>query len=179
MRTRLREMTPADVPQALERLEEQNARDGTSYALPRVFDEKGQRLRQIPLALVAEDMETGRVVQAHVWETTLEHMAFGVDARATVGSMREQEAVWYLLRQRGFTDEHMFVPVERAPDMKHGLETILGMIATEKVLMHFYRRLDPAENNELRQWYEEQGKKDEPSATGTGTEHSPGRESDL
>ena len=151
-------MTPADVPALVERLREQNDRDGTSYALPQVFDAQGVRLARIPLALVAVDVETGEVRQGHVWEQTVEHMTFGMDAEATVCSMREQEAVFFLLRERGFVDEHLLVPNVRVKQMEHGLKSLMGMIETRRELRHFYRRLDPAENIALRHWYEEQGK---------------------
>ena len=154
MKTKLRHMEPADVPAALDLLKAQNDRDGTSYGLPQVFDERGVRLKRIPLALVAVDVKTGAVRQAHVWETTLEHTAYGVAATATAACAREQAAVWHLLRQRGFEDEHTLVPAERAPQLAGWLGKVLGMVATGH--MHFYRRLDPAENQRLRKFYEDQ-----------------------
>lgn len=147
-------MTPADLPVVRERLREQNERDGTSYSMPVVFDSQGKRLPSIPLALVAVDVETGEVIQGHVWERTLEHMCFGIDSEATVCSMHEQDSVFYLLRQRGYRDVHILVPKERAPEMAHGLTNILGM--TNTGLMHFYRLLDRDENEALRKWHEEQ-----------------------
>lgn len=153
MKTHLREMTPADVPAVLALAKEQNERDGTSYAVPHVFDEKGRRRRNVPLALVAVDDE-GRVRQAHVYEMTLEQMTFGTDARATVASMHEQDAVFFLLRERGFIDLHILVPEQRAEQMDHGLERILRMSATK--MRHYYRLLDPAANEELRNFYEQQ-----------------------
>lgn len=155
MKTRLREMRPADVPAVLERLKEQNERDGTSYALPQVFDAEGCRLAHVPLALVAVDAETGEVRQGHVYEATLEGMTFGIDAQATACSLREHPGVFYLLRERGFKDLHTLVPEERVAEMEHGLTRKLGMIDTGKRLRHFYRLLDPAENERLRQWYED------------------------
>jgi hypothetical protein len=154
VKTRLREMTPADIPAVQRRLKEQNNRDGTSYSIPRIFDERGQRLRNIPLALVAVSIETGEVVQGHVWENTVEQTCYGTDPEATVCSMHEQEAVLYMLRERGYRDLHILVPPERAPQMQHGLEKIYGMSATG--FKHFYRLLDPAENAELQEFYREQ-----------------------
>jgi hypothetical protein len=152
MKTRLREMTPADVPAVHERCREQNERDGTSYSVPVIFDEVGKRLPSIALALVAVG-ENGEVVQGHVFERTVEQMCFGIDAEATVCSMREQAAVLYILRDRGFRDLHILVPPERVAQMQHGLESIYGMSATG--MTHFYRMLDPEENLELRKFYEE------------------------
>ena len=160
-------MAPADVPALLEKLREQNERDGTSYALPPVFDAAGRRLGMVPLALVAVDVMTGEVVQGHVWETTVEHLAIGIEPGATVSSIREQEAVWYLLRQRGFKDEHMLIPHTSAPLMENGLAKMLGMIDTGKVLKHFYRMLDPVENAELQDWYRKQEEKNVASPAGT------------
>lgn len=167
-------MVPADVPILLDKLREQNERDGTSYSLPAVFDDAGRRLARIPLALVAADLETDIAVQGHIWETTVEHLAVGVEPGATVSSIREQEAVWYLLRQRGFRDEHMLIPHTSAPLMENGLAKMLGMIDTGKVLKHFYRLLDPAENAELQDWYRKQEETNVASPAGTGTRYSAG-----
>jgi hypothetical protein len=148
-------MRPADVSAVLERLREQNERDGTSYRMPQVFDEHGQRLAKIPLALVAVDVETGEVVQGHVWERTVEQMTFGISPEATVCSMHESPAVFHLLRERGYDDLHILVPVERAAEMEHGLDSILKMTDTSATLRHFYRLLGTAENDALRNWYRE------------------------
>lgn len=149
-------MRPNDVPAVMHCLREQNYRDGTSYTLPRVFDERGIRLPNIPLALVAVDVKTGLIVQGHVWQRTVEQMTFGIDPQATVCSMHEHPAVFHLLRERGYTDQHILVPAERVKDMAHGLDSILGMIDTGDTLRHFYRLLDPIENDELRNWYRDQ-----------------------
>jgi hypothetical protein len=156
MRTRLREMTPADMPALKERLKEQNKRDGTDYQVPRVFDSSGRRVPACALALVAYDVETGEVMQGHVYERTLEQMSFGISPEATVCSMHEQDAVFFLLREKGYRDLHVLVPNPRVKDMKHGLEKILAMKCTRKHLTHFYRLLDTAQNDELRQWYADQ-----------------------
>ena len=148
MKTKLREMVPSDVPKVLELLRQQNERDGTNYPMALVFDSNGRRLPNIPLALVAVDIETGEVRQGHVWERTVEQTCYGIDAEATVCSMHEQDAVFYLLRQRGYSDLHILVPSQSVKEMKHGLERIYGMISTG--FQHFYRRLDPAENAALR-----------------------------
>jgi hypothetical protein len=173
MRTKLREMIPADVPAVLDLLREQNDRDGTSYGVAQVFDARGNRMPNIPLALVAEDVDTGQVVQAHVWERTLEHTVFGTSAEASVCSMHEQAAVWYLLRQKGYRDEHILVPVERVSSLAHGIDSILGMKSTEGLLEHFYRMLDPVENDELRKWYEARRLKDGESSRGDNIQDGP------
>ena len=172
MRTKLRQMVPSDVPLLLERLKEQNQRDGTSYGMPQVFDEQGHRLSRIPLALTAVDVETGEPVQGHVWETTLEHMTFGTRPEATLCSIQEQAAVWYLLREKGFRDEHLLLPLTSAPRMEKALAAMLGMIDTGKSMKHFYRLLDPAENAELQDWYKQQEENDEPSSAGSDPGHS-------
>jgi hypothetical protein len=159
-------MIPADVPAVLDLLREQNDRDGTSYGVAQVFDARGNRMPNIPLALVAEDIDTGQVVQAHVWERTLEHTVFGISAEATVCAMREQAAMWYLLRQKGYRDEHILVPVQCVPLMAHSLGVVARMNSTEGLLEHFYRLLDPVENDELRKWYEARRLKDGESSRG-------------
>lgn len=156
MRTRLREMTAEDMPAVIERLKEQNRRDGTSYSVPPVFDDTGKRLPGIPLALVAVDIETGEVLQGHVWIRTVEQMTFGIAPEATACSMREQEAVYYLLRERGYTDLHILVPNERVEQIGSGLENSMHMHATGEMMQHYYRLLDSADNEQLRQWYESQ-----------------------
>jgi hypothetical protein len=147
-------MRPNDVPAVQHRLREQNYRDKTSYSLPKIFDESGQRLPSIVLALVAVDVKTGMVVQGHIWERTVEQMSFGTDPRATVCSMHEYPAVFHLLREKGYSDLHILVPTQRVKQMEHGLDSILGMTDTGEMLRHFYRLLDPAENDALRNWYE-------------------------
>lgn len=147
-------MTPSDIPAVEERLRAQNERDGTSYSLPQVFDEKGRRLPRIPLALVAVDIDSGDVVQGYVWEATLELMTFGTNARATVMSAEDQDAAFYLLRERGYRDFHTLVPAERVSQMEHFMERRYRMSATG--LTHFYRLLDPAENEALREFYEQE-----------------------
>ncbi len=156
MRTRLREMTAADLPALSERLAEQNERDGTSYGLPEIFDADGRRQASIALALVACDTETGEVMQGHIYERTVEQMSFGISPEATVCSMHEQEAVFFLLREKGYRDLHVLVPNQRVEDMRHGLEKILKLNCTEGILTNFYRLLDPIKNDELRQWYGDQ-----------------------
>lgn len=154
MKTKLREMRPSDVSKVEGLLREQNERDNTSYSMPRVFDSSGSRLPSIPLALVAVDEDTGEVVQGTVYEQTVEGMTFGINPKATVCSMHEHPAVFYLLRERGYKDLHILVPGKRVKQMKHGLETILEMSATG--LTHFYRMLDPEENAEVKKFYEQQ-----------------------
>jgi hypothetical protein len=146
-------MVPADVPVLLDLLKEQNERDSTDYPMTQVFDDSGRRMPNVELALVAVDEETGEVMQGHIWERTLEHMAIGISREATVCSMHEQGAFTFILRERGYHDFHIFIPKIRVKQMRHGLEKILGMIDTG--LTHFYRRLDPAENDELRKVYED------------------------
>ena len=147
-------MTPADVPAVQERVQEQNERDGTSYSMPPVFDSAGGRLPTIVLALVAVDIDSGDVVQGHVFLKTIEQMTFGIDPKATVCSMHEADAVLYLLRERGYHDLHILVPPERVKQMEHGLERIYGMSMTG--FTHFYRLLDPEENEALQKFYEDQ-----------------------
>jgi len=151
MKTKLREMRPEDIPVLEEKLREQNERDKTSYGLPVVFDAHGQRMPNIVLALAAVSLETGEVVQGHIYERTVEHTCYGIDAEATVCSMHEQDAVFWMLRQRGYEDFHILVPPERVSDMEHGLQRILGMIKSRNI--DFYRRLDAEENAALQRFY--------------------------
>lgn len=155
MKTTLREMKPQDVPAVLARLREQNERDGTSYPMPRVFDANGVRLAGIPLALVAVD-EAGAVVQGCVTQRTCEMMIFGTNPDATKSSLEEQQAVFYILRQRGYEDVHVLVPEQIAARLcvKLGEDLGMGMMGTGEQLRHYYRRLDPAENDALLNWRE-------------------------
>jgi hypothetical protein len=155
MKMHLREMRPADLPAVIERIREQNERDGTSYTMQPVFDREGRRLSNIPLALVVVDAQD-KVLQAHVWERTVEQMSFGVDPKASACAMREQAAIAWLLREKGYRDQHIFVVKKHVGKMEHELDSIAEMKCTDGVLAHFYRLLDPAENAELREWYEQQ-----------------------
>jgi hypothetical protein len=156
MKTTLREMRPSDVPAIEELLKEQNQRDKTDFPLPLLFDAQGRRMPRIPLALSAVS-SSGEIIQGHVFEQTLEQMAIGIDSEATVCSMHEQAAVYYLLRERGFHDVHLFVPKVRLKQMQHGLDHILRMKPTGNSLKHFYRLLDPEQNELMRKWYEDRG----------------------
>jgi hypothetical protein len=146
-------MRPADLPAIHKLLKIQNDRDGTKYGIPQVFDAQGKRLSRIPLALVAVDTETGEVRQAHIYEHTVEQLTIGTDREATVCSMHEQDSVFWLLRQRGFEDLHIFVPNQRVKQMQHGLESILGMTCMKEFTTGFYRCLDPETNDAVRAFY--------------------------
>jgi hypothetical protein len=156
VKTRLREMSPADLPAVEALLREQNERDQTSYAVPVVFDQEGKRVPNVALALVAVDSETGQVVQGYVFERTIEMMCFGTDPQASIETMHEQAGIFYLLLARGYRDLHIAVPKNRAQDVEGGLDRILGMVDTSEFTKHFYRLLDPAENLKLREWYKDQ-----------------------
>jgi len=149
-------MLLGDVPAVEALLREQNERDQTSYGLPLVFDQEGKRVPNVALALVAVDSETGQVVQGYVFERTIEMMCFGTDPQVSVETMHEQDGIFYLLRSRGYRDLHIAVPKNRAQDVEHGLDRILGMIDTSEFTKHFYRLLDPEENRKLREWYKDQ-----------------------
>jgi hypothetical protein len=149
-------LTPADLDQAARLLAEQNERDGTSYGMPQIFDATGKKMPGIVLALAAADRLSERVVQVHLWEATLEQTSYGIAARGTVVSAEEQMAVWWALRQRGFHDQHLLVPKARADELEKGLTERLRMIRLDRHMSCFYRLLDPAENEQLRDFYEKQ-----------------------
>ena len=145
MRSRMRQMTPADIERIAELAAEQNERDGTEYPLPQVFVPElsdASLCRQsvhVPLALVTEI--NGRVEQGHLFLRTLEMMSFGTNRRATAASIRDRAAVFYLLRQKGYQDLHIQVPKVKVANMEHSLAEAMGMARDDDRLVHFYREL--------------------------------------
>lgn len=100
---------PADVSAIVRLKDEQNRRDGTSYPVPRLFNEDGSLAKGIALILVAE--EAGEVKQAVVFESkTVELTVFGTDPKATARMWRQIDFADYLLAQQGFEIIDCFVP---------------------------------------------------------------------
>lgn len=132
----MRRLEPRDVPRVLELAAEQNGRDRTSYPVPQLFGPDGQLVDNMPLALVTEC--DGAVQQAVLFERTTEVMCFGTNPRATSFSRREMDRMAYLLKLRGYTGAHCFVPVQAVEHM----EKPLGRAGYERVdhkLAHFFR----------------------------------------
>lgn len=99
--TRIRNAEPRDIPILMERLWEQNDRDGTCYPLPVLFDEDGRLKDNIPLALVVE--HAGRVDGGIIFESKgVEMMLVGCHPRVTILAQEEQRGIEYTLRKLGF-----------------------------------------------------------------------------
>lgn len=99
--------------------DEQNQRDGTCYPAPRLFADDGSPSPNIALALVME--EDGQVVQAAVFEKTVEMMLFGTDPKATARMRREIEFADYLLGEQGIASAHCLVPEALADQVEKPL----------------------------------------------------------
>lgn len=99
--TRTRPLEPRDIPVLHALILEQNERDGTSYPLPQIFDDSGNRAKNIPLALV---IEHGNSVEgAIIFECQgVEMMLIGCSPRVTIMAQREQRAIEYTLKSLGF-----------------------------------------------------------------------------
>ena len=139
----MRHMRPQDLPRIEQLAREQNERDGTSYPVPPIFDydADGRAVPALnaPLALVTE--RDGVVEQGSVFIRTLELMVFGTEPRATVASVRNNPSVFYLLREKGYEDLHVFIPQTRAAAMQNRLALGMGLKRDDARLAHFYRTL--------------------------------------
>lgn len=122
---------------------EQNRRDGTNYPLPKVFEQAADgsvmQVGGVPLALAL--VRDGRVVQGHVFERTVELTSYGTDPQATSDSMRQSDAVFWMLREMGYMDCHLLVPQTRVGQLEHEISALMGMKRIDERLAHFYRRL--------------------------------------
>lgn len=87
---------------------EQNRVQGTSTALPLLFDESGEFARNIALAMVVE--RDGQVVSSFYFELVPEVCFAGCDAQATAYARREIDRIAWALRKMGFTGIQCKVP---------------------------------------------------------------------
>lgn len=118
----------------------QNRRDGTSYGVPRIWDEQGRRLPDVPLALAAID-ERGRVASAHVFERTLEYMGFGGGEAALDAVLNEAPSIFYRLRNMGYRDLHILPPLAHLQALEAPLKARMCMARLDPWLAHFYREI--------------------------------------
>jgi hypothetical protein len=118
----MRTMEPRDVPRLLELYAEQNRRDGTLYALPRLFQFDGRPDENIAMALSVErdgDLAQGLYFQ----KRQIVEMCFaGPDAKATAYSRREIGPVSYALKSLGYDSILCLVPHVMAQPLKKPLE---------------------------------------------------------
>lgn len=134
----MRSMIPSDVPLLLPYHQEQNERDGTSYPMPRMFDEKGRLDDNIAMALTME--RDGHPVQAVVFchvQRACEMMLVGCDAKATIYSAREIEAARYVLKSLKIETIHCLVPNH----LRSQLTRTLCNAGFENKFSHFYQNL--------------------------------------
>lgn len=133
-------LLPGDVPALLDLCDEQNRRDGTSYAPPEVFQWRDGEWRQsenVPLALKLT--RNGRMAQAYTFERRLEFSSYGTDARATAAALRELPASLVVLKEMGYTGVHSAVPQSFVGQWERALGRRLGMQRDDARLAHFYR----------------------------------------
>lgn len=135
-----RELEPRDLERVWRHCAAQNRRDGTSYGVPRIFDEKGRLLPDVPLALAAIDSR-GRVASAHVFERTLEYMSFGGGEQALTAVLDEAPGIFYELRRLGYRDLHILPPHRHLGALEATLKNRMGMHRLDGYLAHFYRKL--------------------------------------
>ena len=142
---RIRLMEPRDVP-AVERLHaEQNARDHTDYPLTQVFDESFRVLPNVALALVVLDGD--EVKQGVVFERGCEMLLSGCDPKATAELRKQIGSAFFLLRQRGYSGVHCFVPKQVVLPIEKPLEKV-GFVRDDFRLAHFLKDLTLVEAEE-------------------------------
>jgi hypothetical protein len=142
---RIRLMEPRDIPE-VERLHAlQNERDGTNYPLTRVFDEYGRTMPNVALALTILDDEEVR--QGVVFERGCEMLLSGCDPKATAQLHKEIEAAFYLLRQKGYSVVHCFVPKQVVLPVEKPLKKV-GFERDDFRLVHFLKDLTEMQQEE-------------------------------
>ena len=100
-KTILRLAEPRDIPALLQKLAEQNLRDGTRYPMPEIFDDEGRQADNVPLAYVIE--RAGEVFGGVVFESKgVEMMLVGCSPRVTATLEENTSGVLYTLRAMGF-----------------------------------------------------------------------------
>lgn len=139
MKYRMRTMWPKDIPILLPLHAKQNERDGTDYALPRMFDELGHLDSNIALALsVTRDREP--IQGVYFAARTVEMMFAGCNPRATLYSAGEIDYVRYTLRKLKYEAIRTLVPLPLADQLQRPLEEA-GFIRTDHRFAHFYQEL--------------------------------------
>lgn len=122
--------------------EEQNERDGTSYPLPRFFDNKGCSTEQVPVSLVGLPDGEQDPVQAIWIERRAELMFAGTDPKATAFARRDIEGLMRVLEWLRYTGLHCDVPAALADTIAKPLDKA-GFRPMNAQLAHFYREVKP------------------------------------
>lgn len=139
----LRLMEPRDLPRIWRMADAQNRRDGTSYPVPPIFEMEeskpgfGQLVQNVPLALVVE--RNGRVCQAEIFTRTIEIMGIGGGREDMEFSAAHIPMALDLLKRKGYTEVHTFVPNVRVSEAHATLLQQHGMHRLDQRLAHFYR----------------------------------------
>jgi hypothetical protein len=134
----IRVMRPQDIPEVERHCRLQNERDGTSYGVPEIFDESWRISPNIPVSLVIVDGDN--VVQGVVVERTAELLLFGTEPRATAELHKHIEGLFYVLRQKGYSGLHCFVPKQVEIPIAKPLEKA-GFVRDDFRLSHYFKNL--------------------------------------
>lgn len=136
---RIRAAQPDDVSAIAEHHQIQNARDGTDYPMPVIFDVLGNLMPNIALAFVIMD-ESDKVIQGVVFERQCEMLLFGCDPHATAQLHKEIEGAFYLLRRKGYETVHCLVPKQVVIPVEKPLKKV-GFERNDFRLAHFTKDL--------------------------------------
>lgn len=128
---------PSDVPRLWEICRGDNEREGTDYAVPRLFDDRDNLLPNIPLALKV--MDRGRMVQGHIFERQVELLTYGTSPRATALSLPALVFAERILSEMGYRGFHALVSRSRADRFDASVAQRLHMERDDERLAHFYR----------------------------------------
>jgi hypothetical protein len=136
---KMRSMRPSDVPILLPLHVEQNLRDGTSYPLPRMFDEQGKLDRNIALAIsMTKDDEP--IQGVYFGARTVEMMFVGCNPKATLYSAREIASVRYALRAMKYEAIHTLIPKALVGVLQRPLEDA-GFKRLDERFAYFYQEI--------------------------------------
>lgn len=139
--TVMRNAEPRDVPALLEKLAEQNERDGTCYPIPELFDRDGKPDKFVPLALVIE--HAGKIDGGIIFESAgrgVELMLIGCNPRVTLMAEWQQQAIVYTLKSLGFKWIRSFVTRSVVENLEKPLEQA-GFTRTDNRFASFIREL--------------------------------------
>jgi hypothetical protein len=133
-------LTPEDQGAVDHLCRQQNQRDGTDYAPPRLYVVGEDGLDPNPnVALGFKVVRNGRIVQAHVFERSLELMTFGSDPRAMALSLKELPAAIVLLKRQKYEGFHTRIGRGFLDQWERSLVDRLRIKQDDQRLAHFYR----------------------------------------
>lgn len=137
MSVTIRLAKPSDWPLIQQFHQDQNRMQGTSYALPQLFNAIGDFAPNIALAFIVE--RDGVPVQSFYFELVPEVCFAGCDPQATAYARREIDRIAFGLRSMGYMGINCKVPDHMAESIAAPLEK--AGFEKDVALTHFFKDL--------------------------------------